>query len=137
MSLKRARKKRNRKFGAAIDSYLKTALWSSNDNADDAGGDPLDQNFSARDISSKTRGKMAADLARFARQNKADLEGMSDSDVGYYFWLSRNGHGVSFSDWGYEHHAPEKAERLDRAARKFGQYDLYVGDDGKIHGAGG
>ena len=47
-------------------------------------------------------------------------------------WLTRNGHGAGFwdGDW------PEPvASRLTKSAKRFGSFDLYVGDDGKVHGS--
>lgn len=53
-----------------------------------------------------------------------------DEHGGHDFWLTRNGHGAGFwdGDW------PEPyATELDKAAKSFGQVDVYLGDDGKVH----
>jgi hypothetical protein len=51
--------------------------------------------------------------------------------AGHDFWLTRNGHGCGYwdGDW-----PKGVAEGLDRLARSFGAFDLYLGDDGLIHG---
>jgi hypothetical protein len=51
--------------------------------------------------------------------------------AGHAFWLTRNGHGAGFwdGDWPEPH-----ASALDEASKAFGSFDLYVGDDGMIHG---
>lgn len=53
--------------------------------------------------------------------------------AGYMFWLTRNGHGSGFWDGRW----PEPyADQLDKLAKRFGEYDLYIGDDDLIHGQG-
>jgi hypothetical protein len=182
-------------------SYVGTALWSSNDESDESGGEPLDCNYDISDISPETLDAMVADCARFYDANKdhihcnerEDYEAaalqagwtrnahngyfvapigndirMADYDdweelciandiepiiikgaplsrefegsiaareaamAGHDFWLTRCGHGAGFwdGDW------PEpQATILDEAAKRFGNVDLYVGDDGAIYHA--
>ena len=116
--------------------YMETALWSSNDESDEAGGDPMDENYDLSDIADETVAQMIADCRKFQEENKADLEaayvvGKTPSDAGHDFYLTRCGHGVGFwekGDW------PEEiGERLTAAAEAFKEYNLYVGNDGKIH----
>ena len=117
------------KMDAFCTAYVEAALWSSTDNSNEQGGDPLDQNYSVEDISPETMKQMHADCASF--QEKAwddisdDVEG-----AGHDFWLTRNGHGAGFwdGDW------PEEiGERLTALSKEYGEVDLYVGDDGKVH----
>jgi hypothetical protein len=50
--------------------------------------------------------------------------------AGNDFYLTRNGHGCGFWDGGW----PEpQASELAALAETFGEFDLYVGDDRKIH----
>jgi len=44
--------------------------------------------------------------------------------------MTRNGHGAGFwdGDW------PDDGDRLTKASEAYGTFDLYVGDDGEIHG---
>lgn len=109
-------------------AYIEAALWSSTD--DD--GNPLDENYSTGDISDETKEKMYADCAKF-QELAGDLIDDS-SKAGHDFWLTRNGHGAGFwdGDW------PEPAAtQLTKLARRFGEYDLYVGDNDTIYGSGG
>jgi hypothetical protein len=48
---------------------------------------------------------------------------------GHDFWLTRNRHGAGFwdGDW-------ERGAELTKAAHTFGGIDLFVGDDGRVHG---
>lgn len=124
--------------GSFVNAYTEAALWSSMDNSDDSGGEPLDKNYSVDDIAPSTMRKMCADCTKFYRANRKDIEagtskGRYDgpTQAGHDFWLTRNGHGAGFwdGDW------PEPAAtRLTKAAKGFGEFNLYVGDDGKIYG---
>lgn len=116
-------------------AYVTAALWSSNDDS----GEPLDANFSIDDIAAETLAQMLNDCEAFQRDNATDLalvpdtgrEWGIDAQNGHDFWLTRNGHGAGFWDRGYG----ELGERLTTAANACGNYDLYLGDDGRIHGA--
>ena len=122
-----------------FDAYLITALWSSTDESNESGGEPFDANYSETDISAKSRESMRADCDAFYDANQADLEceGVKfgpdfgqDGRAGHDFWLTRNHHGAGFwdGDW------PEpQAARLTAAAHKFGECNLYLGDDGEIY----
>jgi hypothetical protein len=109
-------------------AYFETALWSSTDESNDQGGDPLDDNYSIDDISPETRTEMISDCADFQeRYSKLLVEsGMDFSRAGHNFWLSRNGHGAGFFD--------DDQDELQEAAKSYGEFTLYVGDDGQIHG---
>jgi hypothetical protein len=118
---------------AFTKQMLETALWSSMDNADDSGGEPLDKNYSIRDFSGWTLRGLARDAKRFQRENAADLAEFDSAQAGHDFWLTRNGHGAGFWDGDY----PEpQATRLTNASKRFREVDLYVGDDGKIYASG-
>lgn len=108
--------------------YAATALWSTNDNADDSGGEPLDANHDASDLDWRAVDRMRADCIAFLAANREDIGGRL-SDAGHDFWLTRNRHGAGFwdGDW-----SPEVGKRLTDAAQAFGEVDLYIGDDGKI-----
>lgn len=121
------------KSSSFLGGYLTAALWSSNDESDESGGDPLDDNYSINDISDELMQTAIDDCNKFEKENAADLAAATsdDSQNGHDFWLTRNGHGVGFWDRGYEE---ALGERLSEAARVFGYFNLYVGDDGKIYG---
>lgn len=132
--------KADRELDAFTRAYIECALWSSSDNTDDdQGGDPLDKNYGTDDIAPETFSEMKADCARFQAENTLDLAQVPDryecsgaEQAGHDFWLSRNGHGTGFFD---RDNLPKNVRlRLQEAAKAFGQYYLYVGDDGLIYG---
>lgn len=106
--------------------YMETALWSSTDDCDT----PLDANYSITDIAEETQAKMIADCAKFQLDNADDIN--DSSQAGHDFWLTRNGHGAGFWDGDY----PEEiGKRLTLASKAYGNFNLYVGDDGLIYGS--
>jgi hypothetical protein len=113
---------------AAIDAMIECALWSSTD--DD--GEPLDTAYDASDIDPGVIMALAMDLTGFIGANREDIEAadMTSESVGHDFWLTRNGHGAGFWDRGLG----VIGERLTAAAKVYGTFDLYVGDDGTIYG---
>lgn len=107
-------------------SYIETALWSSI--GDDS--EPLDKNHSAADLATETRDKMATDCIDF----QAKYGHLYDDarQAGHDFWLTRNGHGAGFWDGDY----PEpQATELTEASKTYGEYNLYIGDDGRLYGS--
>lgn len=111
-------------------SYLETALWSSNDESDESGGEPMDANYSIDDVAFGTLLQAARDLRDFCREAGDLLEGLDASRVAHDFWLTRNGHGAGFWDGDYE---KSVGRELTRISKDFGGVDLLVGDDGRIH----
>lgn len=106
-------------------AYIRTALWTETDED----GEPLDKNYKADDIHPDTLARMVADCARFQKSNGDRLPIVRLSRAGHDFWLTRNGHGAGFwdGDW------PEHGEALTASAKTYGTFDLYVGDDNKLH----
>lgn len=105
-------------------AYFECALWVSIDD----NGTPLDREYSVRDISAATRERMENDCARFQAENPDVAD--NPTHAGHDFWLTRNHHGAGFwdGDW-----PKEQGERLTTAAHAYGEFDLYVGDDGRIY----
>lgn len=119
-------------------AYLECALWSSLDNANEQGGEPLDKNYSISDIAPETLARMIEDCASFQRDNAERLTDstLTDSQAGHDFWLNRNGHGSGFWDEFSGDTVQAKACRiLSDASKVWGTFDLYIGDDSKIHGS--
>ena len=130
-----------------MSAYIEAALWSSTDD----NGEPLDKNHGSESLAPETSARMRTDCAAFLNhclggrllgiaerleaEGKWSLPGGVNCSVrayaGHDLWLSRNGHGCGFwdGDW------PQKgiAEGLDKLAQEFGSFDLYVGDDERIH----
>lgn len=141
-----------------ITAYVECALWSSNEGADDT---PMNENYDAEDIAESSMTSIRADCAQFVREQAAVLDycdetgdlplrgeearakGFSDAYAmaGHDFWLTRNHHGAGFwdGDWNIDLPAPEggfsaqAGDVLTDAAHKFGECDLYVGDDGQVY----
>jgi hypothetical protein len=124
--------------GAGVDphlnDYLTCALWSSMDNADESGGEPLDANYGVEDLSPEAMDQAKRDWAAFQEQAGPLLDGLDLGQVAHDFWLTRNGHGAGFWDGDYEEAIGEKLTEL---SKKFGEVDLYIGDDHKLHMSGG
>ncbi len=120
-------------------AYIEAALWSTNDESDESGGEPLDSNYGIDDLDPETLAKMADDCRRFQEENAADLalydhpQWTAAELGGHDLWLTRNGHGCGFRD--RTDCLPKEArDRLTAAAGKAGERHLYVGDDGMIYG---
>lgn len=116
-----------------FQGYVTCALWSSTDNRDDSGGEPLDENFGPEDILPKTLARMKSDCEAFREANAENLavvesheDGRPEGHCGHDFWLSRNGHGTGFFDRYYGHDARlRKAYReLQDAARACGEFNI-------------
>lgn len=122
-----------------VDGYIQAALFSTNDESDDSGGEPLDANYSESDLSPRALTQIKRACALFVKQNRKAIEKFKDvakkddADVGHDFWFTRAGHGVGFWDRG----AGEVGEKLTAAAKRFGEMYMYLGDDDKIHVSGG
>jgi hypothetical protein len=126
-------------LAAFTAAYIEAALWLSTDESRDDGGDPLDKNYSADDLSDEARAKIDADCKAFYEAHEADINSraapMSPNcsaaeRAGHDYWLNRNGHGCGFWDGRW---AEPIASRLDAASREAGSCDIYVGDDGKLY----
>lgn len=122
------------------DAYVEAALWSTNDESTPEGGVPFDQNYGPEDIHPDSREKMLTDCRRFLYENRAHIKpghctrGTGEYSVyaqaGHDFWLTRCGHGCGFNDGDWKEPG---ATVLYEASKKFGEVDLYLGDDGKIY----
>jgi hypothetical protein len=115
--------------------YIGTALWSSNDESDDSGGEPLDRNYDEDDITSETLASMIQDAQDFQRDNAEMLlrayasgtyvggQRYDASNAGHDLWLTRNRHGAGFWDRGLP---KAVGEALSTAAHNMGEINLYV-----------
>jgi hypothetical protein len=113
--------------------YFETALWSSADERDEYGGDPLDKNYGIEDFTVDSLKKMIVGAEAFIKKPKVEKAiekaGGDYGQAGHDFWLTRNGHGAGF--WDGDWPEPE-ATTLTTASEKMGEIDLYV-SNGKIH----
>lgn len=104
-----------------LESYIETALWSSND-----GEDYLDNG--RHELAEETLTKMRADCAEFIKRTSNLIA--PSPQVAHDFWLTRNRHGAGFWDGDYEE---TLGQTLTDISHEFGEVDLYVGDDGRIY----
>lgn len=116
------------KLDTFTDAYIECALWASIDDT----GRPLDDNYGPEDISPETLERMVSDCEDFQKSNVEDLREVDDiGRAGMDFWLTRERHGAGFWDGGYP---ADMGRRLTDNAHAYGEFTLYVGDDGLIHG---
>lgn len=124
--------------------YIVTALWSTNDESDENGGDPMDQNYGPEDLAASAHETMRQDVADFLALIERERPGVYDEmagtiwadpgQVGHDFWLTRNHHGAGFWDRYYgDQPAVELGEFLTKWAHTYGEVNLYVADCGEIH----
>lgn len=119
---------------AFTTSYITAALWATNDEATEAGGEPLDRNYAPADIHPDTLIDIVNDCKAFQAENDADLTKAAANDfersaAGHDYFLTRNGHGAGFWDRGLG----ALGDRLTKAAKAQGEVTFYVGDDNRIH----
>lgn len=117
-----------------LERYIEFALGTAMDDA----GTPLDKHFDADGIDPATKKRMLRDCSQFINKAKTLLEqsGMDMSDAAYNFLMSRNAAGTGF--WDVDDYKNQEAvslgKKLHAIAKSFGEFDLYVGDDGFLHG---
>jgi hypothetical protein len=113
--------------------YLECALWSSTDNCNEQGGEPLEANYDLSNCSPEMLKQADDDCQSFQDANADALnnyyETFSVESAGHDFWLTRNGHGAGFWDRGLG----KLGTQLSDAAKVYGSVDIYVGADGKLH----
>lgn len=109
--------------------YIRAALWSSNDESNESGGEPLDSNYDESDLTHEALDKMIRDCLNFQKENAELLaQAGEDGQNGHDFWLTRNRHGAGFWDRGYD----KVGDKLTDAAHAYGEVNLYL-SGGKIY----
>ena len=108
-----------------IKGYVTAMLWTEEDNI---GGDKDINDFALETIE-----QIKGDISNFYDVSYKLLNETPDDysleQAGHDFWLTRNGHGVGFWDRDLD----EIGDKLTAISKKFGESDLYVGDDGKLY----
>lgn len=119
-------------------AYLECAAWASTHTYVDDDGNELEtvsiddvMNDDGAEWAPETIAQAAADCHDFQEAN-ADLLAQAGSaeQNGHDFWLTRNGHGAGFWDRGYP---GTLGDDLSKAAKAYGECDLYLGGDGKVY----
>jgi len=113
-----------------VNSYIETALWSSNDIDDD---EPMDKEYTIHDIDEAGRECAERDVKAFllkADQLTPDTMYylcMEVGRIGHDFWLTRNGHGAGFWDGDYDKDDVEMGKYLTDIAKSFGEMNALAG----------
>jgi len=121
-------------------AYIVAMLWSTNDESDESGGEPLDANYNIEDIAPEALASIERDCSAFydahvdtwTDQHKyGSSDGSTESELaGHDFWLTRAGHGAGFWDGDWSEPA---ATKLTDACKAYSDQSPYVGDDDKIY----
>ena len=114
---------------AFTTAYIEAALWASTDNSNEQGGEPLDAHYGLDDIAPETLTSIRDDCEAFQRDHAEDIGGDLER-AGHDFWLTRNHHGAGFWDGDWDE---DIGQRLTDASHVYGDFDLYIGDDGLIY----
>lgn len=126
----------------ALDSFTQGYIEAMFFTADtgESGDDEEQEDLTQADFPELTPETLAAikkDCADFQESNawcaaSGDSTQNMPDDVraGHDFWFTRNSHGVGFwdGDWPAPH-----SDALTAEAKKFGETDLYRGDDGLLY----
>lgn len=117
-----------------VEGYLQAALWSSTDESDESGGEPMDANYDVSDIDPQARTEQREECIAFLSANALDIRayivfGRPISHAGHDFWLNRNGHGAGFWDRGMG----ALGDRLSEACKVYGGVNAVVGHDDRIY----
>lgn len=120
-------------------AYIDCMLWSTNDESDPSGGEPLDANYDIENIDDDSLRDIIADCIAFQRKHIIDITGnyissrseqWSDLEMaGHDFWLTRAGHGVGFWDGDWESKA---GTLMTETSEEMGGVYPYI-DNGKIY----
>jgi hypothetical protein len=114
-----------------LAGYIACALWTSEEQYDSEGHPVESRKMYNDDLAPETLERMEADCQSFIEKAGELIEGRHDQ-AGHDFWLTRNGHGSGFWDFG---RWPEGVgDTLTDLSKSFGECDLYWGDDGLIYG---
>lgn len=132
----------------ATEAYIETLLWTGQDWSEVCDDDDetcaydhstcevnpstLDDSYSAFDIAPDALNEITEDVRNFiddAWDNITGSEDVTAEVMGRNFALTRNGHGAGFWDLGLG----VLGDELTKAAKVYGEQNLYVGDDGQLH----
>lgn len=110
-------------------AYLVCAIWTSHDDTCESFYD----NHMMSDLAVETINKAKEDCSSFLEKAKDILsqipETYSINNAGHDFWLTRNHHGAGYWDRSFG----DLGKELTKIAEKFGECDLYKGDDGALY----
>lgn len=115
----------DRLFDSFFHHYITAALFTSTDDEDQ----PLDHNYTATNFDKDSYEKLKKEAKRFFDETY-DMISHNLKQAGHDFWLTKNHHGAGFwdGDW-----PAEIGKKLTDISHKYGETDIYVGDDGKLY----
>jgi hypothetical protein len=125
-----------------FDAYLTAMLFTSTDESDESGGQPLDDNYTTADVSDEAKGKLRVIVEAYARKHGATIAACVGkrgrhsrrecdwSLAGHCLWMAQAETGCGFTDGDWP---DTEGKILDDAADELDRIDAYVGDDGKIY----
>jgi hypothetical protein len=107
-----------------------TALWSTLAD-EDADYENLDDAFTAADVTGGAEEKLIALIDTFFEKagDLLDDYPLDAGQIGHDIVLTTNGHGAGFWDRGLG----ELGDKLTKICEELPEYELYVGDDGKLY----
>lgn len=115
-------------------AYITCALWLADpDPGSGEWGEHAE--FTRDNIDPDTLTRMVNDCQTFQDAHAVDLAtvGLSAERAGANFYLDRNQHGSGFMDDSTD--VADVYERLSVAAKRYGTFELYLGDNGRVYGA--
>ena len=116
----------NNKF---IADYITAALWSTTGHKND-NFEFLDEKYSIDDLDESTLAQIEDDCEQFIKITVGKNTDKFETDhPGHDFWLTRNGHGTGFWNGDY----PIHGDYLTKISERFGECNIYVGDDNKLY----
>ncbi len=114
------------------DAYIDCALWSSQDTVC---GEWVNLDSGAYLLAPDTQDYLERKCQMFYDANRDTIEAFCKefnadlSQVGHSLWLSQNGHGAGFFDFGTVNGLGDRLHHLARGDKT----ELYIGDDDMIH----
>ena len=113
-----------------VTHYVQCMLWSTSDNSNEQGGDPLEDNYSINDLAPETLAWVEKDCKEFLELAESTVPHLLDDygipEIAHDFWLTRCGHGGGFGDGDYSEPA---TTLLTNLSKEYGNLEPYVGDD--------
>ena len=115
-------------------AYIECALWSSTDESDEKGGEPLDRNYTIEDIEPHSLQTMIINCLTFAhglgKMAEKAIEAEGVSQFGHDLWLTQNGHGAGFWDGDWDDIEGVDPKLLTLMAKRLGECNLLTGGIG-------
>lgn len=126
----------NSYYSVMFREYLDTALSLGSDCDEDGSDISFDGLYDLDDYAECSLEEAWNECVAFADETESIRGSISARDLGYNFFLNRNGHGAGFWDRDYsgiDGCDDDTGEKLSDACKPWGTHDVYTGDDGKVY----